>query len=144
MFRRYTTIHIMITTAAFSVALVWIIISATKHNTAKADCLTDFFSNTTSTSVTGDEGDILCNIFTWVDVGLMGGLWIILAIMQVRQLYSYRMFTRLYQLLLLFQFSSICIPSSPDMALASARTRNHTGTFTRRLATTAVFLSRTE
>ena len=86
MFRRYTTLHIMLTIAAFAVALAWIIISATKHNTAVNNCETNFFSNSTATSgsTSLDEGQTLCNIFTWVDVGLMGGLWAILAIMQVR------------------------------------------------------------
>ncbi|EJC98806.1 uncharacterized protein FOMMEDRAFT_161644 [Fomitiporia mediterranea MF3/22] len=84
MFRRYTTLHIMLTVAAFAVALTWIIISASKHNTAVNDCEKDFFPNATQTTDSTDlnEGETLCNIFTWVDVGLMGGLWVILAIMQ--------------------------------------------------------------
>lgn len=88
MFRRYTTLHIMITVAGFAVALTWIIISATKHNTALNDCENDFFSDDTSGtgSTSLDEGQTLCNIFTWVDVGLMGGLWVVLAIMQVSNL----------------------------------------------------------
>ncbi|KAH8119718.1 hypothetical protein DFH11DRAFT_1499159 [Phellopilus nigrolimitatus] len=86
MFRRYTTLHIMITIAAFAVSLTWIIISAAKHSTAVTDCETEFFSATatgSSSTPTFDEGGTLCNIFTWVDVGLMGGLWVILAIMQL-------------------------------------------------------------
>ncbi|KAI5115313.1 hypothetical protein M0805_004992 [Coniferiporia weirii] len=85
MFRRYTTIHIMITLGAFAVALTWIIMSATKHSTAVTDCENNFFvvdNSTDSSSPTLDEGQTLCNIFAWVDVGLMGGLWVILAIMQ--------------------------------------------------------------
>ena len=85
MFRRYTTLHIMVTVAGFAIALTWIIISATKHNTALNDCLNNFFADDNSgSSETVGEGNTLCNIFTWVDVGLMGGLWVILAIMQVR------------------------------------------------------------
>lgn len=86
MFRRYTTLHIMITVAGFAVALTWIIISASRHNTALNNCLTNFFAdsdNSTGATETVGEGNTLCNIFTWVDVGLMGGLWVILAIMQV-------------------------------------------------------------
>ena len=40
-------------------------------------------------------------------------------------------------------FSSTCTPSSPHMALASARIKNRTSTSTRPLVTTAAFLSRT-
>jgi len=83
LFRRYTTLHIMLTVAAFAVALTWIIISATKHNTAVSSCENSFFSDDTSPGTTSaGESQTLCNIFTWVDIGLMGGLWVILAIMQ--------------------------------------------------------------
>ncbi|TFK57201.1 hypothetical protein OE88DRAFT_1650834 [Heliocybe sulcata] len=82
LFRRYTTLHIMITTAAFSVAIVWIIISASRHSTAQSQCRTDFFTNATTTGPEASEANILCNIFPWVDVGLMGGLWVVLAIAQ--------------------------------------------------------------
>ena len=87
MFRRYTTLHILLTVGAFAVAATWIIISAARHDTAREDCETEFFSNMTtilSGTNTLDEGETLCNVFTWVTVGLMGGLWLILAIMQVR------------------------------------------------------------
>jgi hypothetical protein len=30
------------------------------------------------------EGETLCEIFPWVDVGVMGGLWVIMAILHVR------------------------------------------------------------
>ncbi|CAL1695455.1 unnamed protein product [Somion occarium] len=77
MYRRYATLHLLITIAAFSVAAVWIIISAVRHNQAKAKCESDFFANSTTS-----EGDTLCEIFPWVDVGIMGGLWVLLAIVQ--------------------------------------------------------------
>lgn len=82
MYRRYTTLHLLITLAAFSVAAVWIALSAARHKTAKANCETRFFTNTTEPS----EADTLCDIFPWVDIGLMGGLWVLLA---VAQLYFY-------------------------------------------------------
>ena len=69
--------------AAFAVAAAWIIISATKHTTAVSKCETDFFSDDLGGSSISGEGNTLCQIFTWVDVGLMGGLWIVLAIAQV-------------------------------------------------------------
>ena len=79
MYRRYTTLHLLITLAAFSVAAVWIALSAARHSKAKSDCQSRFFSNTTEDS----EASTLCDIFPWVDVGIMAGLWVLLAISQV-------------------------------------------------------------
>ncbi|KAJ3559760.1 hypothetical protein NM688_g133 [Phlebia brevispora] len=78
-YRRYTTLHILITIAAFSVAAVWIALSAARHNTAKSNCESTYFINTDEPS----ESNTLCNIFPWVDIGLMAGLWVLLAIAQV-------------------------------------------------------------
>jgi hypothetical protein len=80
LFKRYVTLHGIVTLIAFSIAAAWIILSAARHATAKENCLTDFFSDeSTSTS----EGDTLCTIFPWVDVGIMGGLWVLLAALHV-------------------------------------------------------------
>ncbi|TFK41079.1 hypothetical protein BDQ12DRAFT_678850 [Crucibulum laeve] len=80
LYRRYVTLHGLVTVAAFAVAGAWVIISATKHSTAKSKCTENFFSGELSGS---SEGDTLCTIFPWVDVGIMGGLWLILVILQV-------------------------------------------------------------
>jgi cbb3-type cytochrome oxidase subunit 3 len=79
MYRRYTTLHLLLTLAGFSIAAVWIILSASRHSQAKSDCQSDFFASTTTESL----AETLCNIFPWVDVGLMSGLWVLLAISQV-------------------------------------------------------------
>ena len=83
MFRRYTTLHIFVTLAAFSVAAVWIGISAGRHSTAQTRCENKFFAAGSGT--VSSEGRILCNVFPWVDVGVMGGIWLLLAIAQVRK-----------------------------------------------------------
>ncbi|KAI0034322.1 hypothetical protein K488DRAFT_45884 [Vararia minispora EC-137] len=81
-FRRYTTLHIFVTLGAFGLSAAMIGLSAGRHSTVKSHCLTEFFpANSTGTS-TSNLGDTLCNIFPWVDVGVMGGLWILLAISQ--------------------------------------------------------------
>ncbi|KAF9470401.1 hypothetical protein BDN70DRAFT_998951 [Pholiota conissans] len=77
LYNRYVTLHSLTTSAAFSVAAAWIIMSATRHSTAKANCITVFFTDTNGASTS--EGDTLCTIFPWVDVGIMGGLWVLLA-----------------------------------------------------------------
>ncbi|KAJ7103432.1 hypothetical protein B0H15DRAFT_812241 [Mycena belliarum] len=77
LFRRYLSLHAFATVAAFSVALAWTIISVTRHSPAKAKCITDFFSNPNPEQKS--QGEVLCNIFPFVGVGVMGGLWLILA-----------------------------------------------------------------
>ena len=86
LFRRYTTLHILITIAAFSIAAVWIGISGSRHNTAKSNCEQKFF---TAASDITSEGETMCQIFPWVDIGLMAGLWVLLAISQVCHLLSF-------------------------------------------------------
>lgn len=79
LFRRYTTLHGLITVAAFSIAAVWIGLSASRHNIAKSNCEQKFF---TAVSDLTSEGETMCEIFPWVDIGLMGALWVLLAISQ--------------------------------------------------------------
>ena len=68
----------MVTLAAFGVGAAWIGISATRHDQAKSQCIVSFFQNSDSS-----EGDTLCNIWPWADVGVMAGLWVLFAITQV-------------------------------------------------------------
>jgi len=82
LYRRYVTLHGIGISAAFSVAAAWIIISAARHSDAEAKCIQDFFSATGSAS-SSSEGSTLCNIFPWVDIGIMGGLWVLLASLQL-------------------------------------------------------------
>lgn len=78
MYRRYTTLHLLTTLAGFTVAVVWIALSAARHNQAESRCLSQFF-----TEAGLGLGNTLCNIFPWVDIGLMGGIWVLLAAVQV-------------------------------------------------------------
>jgi hypothetical protein len=80
LFKRYSTLHALITVAAFSIAAVWIGISASRHSTAKTNCENKFF---TAPSDLTSEGETMCDIFPWVDIGVMGGLWVLLVISQV-------------------------------------------------------------
>ena len=86
MFKRYLSLDWFITIAGFSVAAAWVIISATRHSTAQANCQEEFYSNNSTVSNAAslaDSSDTVCNIFSWVDVGIMAGLWVVLAFMQV-------------------------------------------------------------
>jgi len=78
MFKKYVTIHGIVTGLGFSVAASWIIWSAIGHNNAEQRCITDFFASGSNSP----EASTLCNIFPWVSVGIMGALWLILAVVQ--------------------------------------------------------------
>ncbi|GJJ09616.1 hypothetical protein Clacol_003839 [Clathrus columnatus] len=84
-FRRYTTLHLLSILAVFAYSAAFIAVSATKHSTASSKCVNTFFppdASATATSFTGadTEGKTLCNIFTWVNVGLLAALWVVLAV----------------------------------------------------------------
>ncbi|KAF9229368.1 hypothetical protein BS17DRAFT_688115 [Gyrodon lividus] len=82
MYRRYVTLHTGATITVFATAAVWTIISAARHSTAQSNCEGTFFPATSTNVGTSSEGQTLCNIFSWVDVGLMGGAWLFFAAVQ--------------------------------------------------------------
>ncbi|KAG6884748.1 hypothetical protein C0993_008538 [Termitomyces sp. T159_Od127] len=79
LFRRYVTLHILVSSAAFAVAAAWAIVSAIRHTTSRVNCLNNFFPDDSQSTL----GEKLCEIIPWVDIGIMGGLWVILAIFQL-------------------------------------------------------------
>lgn len=85
LFKRYLSLTWFITIAGFSISVAWIIISATRHSTAQANCENDYYSGPTVNNAASlaSEATTVCNIFSWVDVGVMGGLWVVLLLMQV-------------------------------------------------------------
>lgn len=89
LFQRFVQLNAAVVAYIFSVSATWIIISATRHQTATDSCVQDFFAaNATTVDQAGvfsddGQGPTICNIFTWVSVGIMGGLWLIMLIFQV-------------------------------------------------------------
>jgi len=83
LYRRYVSLHVLATIVIFALGATWIVISASRHSTAQTNCITDFFSSNSSSSPTASEASVLCDIFPWVDVGLMGGLWAFFAAVQI-------------------------------------------------------------
>ncbi|KAF8140184.1 hypothetical protein EV363DRAFT_1152335 [Boletus edulis] len=81
MYRRYVTLHTGASIAVFSIAAAWIIISAIRHSTAQSHCEATFFPASSSSS-SSSEGQTLCDVFSWVDVGLMAGAWAFFALVQ--------------------------------------------------------------
>lgn len=78
LYRRYVTLHGIVLCAAFAIAAAWAIVSASRHSTASSNCVKRFFSDDSLQS----QGETLCDIFSWVDVGIMAGLWVLLVILQ--------------------------------------------------------------
>ncbi|KZO96055.1 hypothetical protein CALVIDRAFT_499359, partial [Calocera viscosa TUFC12733] len=98
LFRTYLWLNSILVVACFALAAALIGISASKHNTVVSACEASFFPASTGTSSVGSgaldgEGQSVCNIFAWVDIGVLGGLWLLLAIFQgylliINSLYS--------------------------------------------------------
>lgn len=76
LFRSYMNLHCLLAVAVFAIGLTWTIISASRHSAAKSKCISEFF-NTTQADL-GTESEILCQIFPWVDVGIMGAFLLLL------------------------------------------------------------------
>jgi len=79
LFRRYVTINWIVLYAGMSIAVAFIGISASRHTAALNACKANFFHEDTATD---DKADQICNIFTWVILGIMAGLWLVLFIAQ--------------------------------------------------------------
>jgi len=108
-YRKYVHVNMGAVALTFVLALVWIIVSAVKHNTAVTACIEQFVTETensgTSTSASDDaslididsgavSGSSLCSIFTWVQTGIMGGLWLALLIIEVYFVMMSRAYSR--------------------------------------------------
>jgi len=93
-FKRYTNINIAGTTLLLLLALIWIIISAVNHNSAVNACMAQFLAPNQTDTVTGtllgspvsssqsQSGHDVCNVFMYVQIGIMVFLWILIALSQ--------------------------------------------------------------
>jgi hypothetical protein len=77
-FRRFLTLHGIAVTALFAVSAAWVALSASRHSTSQSACIKSFFPNS-STSL----GTTMCNIFPWVDVGIMGGMLVFFSLVHI-------------------------------------------------------------
>jgi hypothetical protein len=64
----------MVVISTFAVGAAFIGVSASKHNTAITSCESTFFGANTQSDA--EEGQILCEVFTWVDIGGWNGRYI--------------------------------------------------------------------
>ena len=88
LFKIYVTVNSIVLYGGLSAAAAFIGISAGRHQTAVGTCESSFFSsgNQTTSSQDDTEGQQVCDIFTWVVLGVMGALWGVLFIVQVSDL----------------------------------------------------------
>ncbi|GAA5821973.1 hypothetical protein JCM3770_003029 [Rhodotorula araucariae] len=78
LFKSYLRINGLLVTAALLLALAVIIISAVKHTTAVQTCTRLFSADGTDTTAKG-----ICNIWTWIQIGIMGLLFVIVGLCEL-------------------------------------------------------------
>jgi len=82
LFSRYVMVNWIILYLSLSVAAAFIGISAGRHQQAVDACEASFFAGDTGTTTEDSKGEQICNIFCWSTLGVMGALWVLLALVQ--------------------------------------------------------------
>ncbi|KAF8338017.1 uncharacterized protein EI90DRAFT_3151844 [Cantharellus anzutake] len=82
LFKTYQRLNMIVIAAAFGVAAAFIGLAAGRHKTAVTKCQDHFYKSNNSTSAVDEHSNTICSVFAWVDVGIMLGLWVLLAIIQ--------------------------------------------------------------
>lgn len=88
-YRTFVRTNISFIAVALLLALVWIILSMVNHNKGRDACVAQF---TAVGQTQTRDGETICNIFTWVQVGLLGFLWIFLTLAQAYFLHMERIY----------------------------------------------------
>ncbi|GAA6029828.1 hypothetical protein JCM8097_001067 [Rhodosporidiobolus ruineniae] len=78
LFKTYSRFNALLVACALLLALALIIISAAKHSTAVDSCTRLFSADDADTSA-----DSICNIWTWIQIGIMGLLFVIVALCEL-------------------------------------------------------------
>ena len=89
LFRRYVAINWILLYVGLSVAATFLGISAARHSQAVTTCESTFFSDDSTSTTEDTKGQEICNIFCWVNLGVMGALWVLIFIVQVRHPFSH-------------------------------------------------------
>ncbi|KAM0746571.1 hypothetical protein T439DRAFT_329677 [Meredithblackwellia eburnea MCA 4105] len=77
LFKTYARVNAGLVSITLLVAVAFIGLSAARHSTAVTKCQSTFSSQSSSGVKSGSQ---ICNIWTWVQVGIMGLLWIIIGL----------------------------------------------------------------
>ncbi|BGP15002.1 hypothetical protein JCM10213_002855 [Rhodosporidiobolus nylandii] len=78
LFKTYSRINALLVTVALLLSLALIIISAAKHSTGVAACTALFGADSTD-----DTAATICNYWTWIQVGIMGLLFVIVGLCEI-------------------------------------------------------------
>ncbi|GAA5836379.1 hypothetical protein JCM5353_002501 [Sporobolomyces roseus] len=79
LFKTYSRINMILVLLSLLLSLAIIIISAVKHKSAIDTCQRLFSAD----AATDDTGEGICNIWTWVQVGIMGLLFVIVGLCEL-------------------------------------------------------------
>ncbi|KAI9624709.1 hypothetical protein KEM48_008753 [Puccinia striiformis f. sp. tritici PST-130] len=99
-FKRYMYINLLFQTVTFGYSLILLIISATKHQISIDQCLLQFLSNEELQSDNGPSQSSrnLCNLWTWVQLGVCFLVWILLFLSELYFTYLVRVWGKDQQL----------------------------------------------
>ncbi|TIC25755.1 hypothetical protein E3Q12_00914 [Wallemia mellicola] len=94
LFRRFHFLNTLLTLCAFMCALAIIIACAAKHSDATTKCQSDYYPpDPDATFTLSQYSGTICNILGWVDIGVMGLLWVLLILVQGYFLWIQRKFS---------------------------------------------------
>ncbi|KAK4056533.1 hypothetical protein OIO90_002380 [Microbotryomycetes sp. JL221] len=91
LFKTYARFNTILIVSALVLSLVLIIITAVKHSTAVFNCENLFADQSSSQNQVTSATDV-CNVWTWVQIGIMGLLFLIVSLCQA----YFVMFTHIY------------------------------------------------
>lgn len=120
----------VLVSAAVLCSLAIIIVSAAKHSTGVDNCTALFSADNTDTTA-----NTICNIWTWIQIGIMGLLFVLVALCQVRLLLgaldgrtspTHKIAPRMTGLLCLLH-EHLCLGATPrPVSFASSQTNART------------------
>ncbi|PWN54220.1 hypothetical protein IE53DRAFT_383184 [Violaceomyces palustris] len=100
MYRTYIRINLILTLITIVSALAFFAVSAVRHSTALDSCVAKFGSTPSgdgsglaisqATSALDGSGRDICNVFIWVQIGVMGGLIVLMGVTQLYMCYAQR------------------------------------------------------
>lgn len=97
LYHTYVRITTILTLAILAVTIAFFIVAASQHSKAQSACNTQYgaLPSTTSTGFTNSDitqnfGDQICNYFIWAQVGTMGGLIVLVGLVQLYMCFALR------------------------------------------------------
>ncbi|PWN22677.1 hypothetical protein BCV69DRAFT_280279 [Microstroma glucosiphilum] len=90
LYHAYTRITTLLTLAILAATIAFLVVAATQHDTAQSACNASYgatpattSSGYTSSAISENFGDQICDYFIWAQIGAMGGLILLLGLTQL-------------------------------------------------------------